>query len=162
MRPSLEIYPDSVPIIWQRVRRTCDVTFRYVIKKYLGVIFDDYAEFPDLYLHQLHTQHMLGKSRLHLIPTPLYHNLYQTIRALRDRRRPPLGLINHPMQPAYHIAFAVIPLMFISGSDRVLPVTRHWLGMLKKLESPRLDYQAELDYLRHCTKQAWKDFCYGM
>ena len=39
LRPSLEIYPDSVPIIWQRVRRTCDVTFRYVIKKYLGVIF---------------------------------------------------------------------------------------------------------------------------
>ena len=162
LRPSIDIYPDSIPAIWQQVRQACDITFRYVIEKHLGISFSNYADFPDLYLHQLRIQNKMEKSPLRFILGPLYHNLFQTVRALRDRRWPPIGLIAHPMQPAYHITLAVVPLMFIHSSDSVLPVARRWLGMLRKLEPSRNDYQTELDYLRCCTKQAWKDFCYGM
>lgn len=162
LRPSLDLYPDPMPLTLQRVRQACDATFRYVIEKDLGFSFDGYAEFPALYLSQLRRQNKLGKSWLRPLPAPLAQNLLLVLKFLRARRWPPLGLITHPALPAYQVVFAVIPLLFLEGSDDVLQEARHWLGRLRNLEPPRDERQAEQAYLRHCTVQAWKDFCYGM
>ena len=159
LRPSLDLYPEPMAVIWEQVRQACDVTFRYVIEKYLGFSFGSYAEFPARYLKQMQAQDKLGGSKF----APLSQNLYLMLRLLRDRRRPSLRLITDATYPAYQIAFSVVPLLFLGGQDEhVLQAARHWLGKVSELKSPQVDPLAERDYLQRCTVQAWKDFCYGM
>jgi hypothetical protein len=161
LRPSLDLYPDPMPMTWHQVQRACDATLRYVTEKYLGFSFGSYAEFPERYLSQLEAQNKLGKSWLRPLPDPFAQNLFLILKLLRDRRRPPLGLITHATYPAYQIVFSVIPLLFV-GSSEVLQEARRWLGKVSRLEVTRAENRAEWDYLRDRTVQAWKDFCYGM
>jgi hypothetical protein len=161
LRPSLDLYPDPMPMTWHQVQRACDATLRYVTEKYLGFSFGSYAEFPERYLSQLEAQNKLGKSWLRPLPDPFAQNLFLILKLLRDRRRPPLGLITHATYPAYQIVFSVIPLLFV-GSGEVLQEARRWLGKVSRLEVTRAENRAEWDYLRDRTVQAWKDFCYGM
>jgi len=159
LRPSFDLYPEPMPLIWEQVKQACDVTFRYVIEKYLGFSFSSYAEFPARYLQQMQAQDKLGRSPF----APLSQNLYLVLRLLRDRRRPPLRLITDATYPAYQIAFSIVPLLFLGDQDeQVLQAAHHWLGKVSELSSPRTDALAERDYLQRCTVQAWKDFCYGM
>ncbi len=153
LRPSLDLYPEPMPTIWHQVKQACDATFRYVIENYLGFSFHSYAEFPDSYLNRVQNKTTS--------PAPLTQNLLHLLRCLRARRRPPMSLIC-AAYPAHQIVFAVIPLLFLGDGDGVLPEARRWLEKVCQLEAPRAEYQAELNYLRNCTLQAWRDFCYGL
>lgn len=150
LRPSLDLYPEPMPVVWHQVRQACDATFRYVIENYLGFSFHSYAEFPGHYLNQLQNKRPL--------PTPLAQNFLHVLRFLRARRRPPLSLIR-AAYPAHQIVFSVIPLLFLEDG---VAEARRWLEKVCPLEAPRAEHQAELDYLRGCTLQAWRDFCYGL
>lgn len=161
LRPSLDLYPEPMPLIWQQVKVACDATFRYVIAKYLGFSFGSYAEFPERYLSQLGAQNKIGKSRLGIVPAPLSQNLLLVLRLLRDRRRLPLRLVAYTTYPAYQVVFSVVPLLFLENSDDVLQEARRWMRKIRYIETRRTDPQAEWDYLRRCTGRAWKDFCYG-
>jgi hypothetical protein len=162
LRPSLDLYPEPISVVWQRVRQACDATLRYVIERYLGFSFSSYAEFPERYLNQLVMQNRLGKSRLGLLPAPLAQNLFLILKLLRARRFPPASLITYAPYPAYQVVFSVIPLVFLGGDDGVLRAARRWLERVSRLDAPRPAYEAEWDYLQGCTVQAWKDYCYGL
>lgn len=163
LRPSLDLYAEPVPLIWERVKQACDVAFHYVMEKYLSLSFDTYAEFPERYLDQLRERGKLGKSWLRPLPAPFSQNLFLALKLLRDRQLASLRLITHATNPAYQVVFSVIPLLFLWDRDRaVLQEARRWLGQVRRLEAPVADGRAEWDYLRACTVQAWKDYCYGM
>jgi len=76
LRPSLALYSEPMPLIWQQVQQACDATLRYVVEKYLDISFHSYAEFPARYLSQLRVKNKLGKSRLRPLPAPLSQNLF--------------------------------------------------------------------------------------
>lgn len=162
LRPSLDLYPEPMPVIWQQIRQACDVTLRYVIERYLGFSFNSYAEFPEHYLSQLKMQNKLGKSWLRPLPAPLSQNLFLILRLLRARRSPPLGIITNATYPAHQIVFSVVPLVFLESGDEVLQVARHWLGKVICLDSPRSEHLVEWNHLQGRTMQAWYNFCYGM
>ncbi len=162
LRPSLNLYPEPMTVIWQQVKQACDATLSYVIERYLGFSFSSYAEFPERYLSQLKIQNKIGMSRLWPLPAPLSQNLFLILKSLRARRCPVLGLITHATYPAYQIVFSVVPLVFLGSGEEVLREAHRWLGKVSRLEAPRVEHQAEWDYLRGCIVQAWKDFCYGM
>ncbi len=162
LRPSLDLYPEPMPLMWDQVKQVCDVTLRHVVKKYLGFSFDSYAEFPSQYLSQLRMQNKIMENPFKPLPAPISQNLLLILKLLRDRRRPPLRLITSPTNPAYQIVFSVVPLAFLEGNDEVLKEARRWLGKVRALDAPRAEHQAEWDYLQASTLKAWKDFCYGM
>ncbi len=164
LRPSLEWYSESLPLLWQQVKQVVDVVLRYVVERYLTFAFDTYAEFPERYLSRLQAQGKLGKSRIRPLPAPFSQNLFLILRLLRDGRIPSLGLITHATYPAYQIVFSVIPLLFLWNGEDSAPLreARYWLKQVYRLKAPGADRWTEWDYLRMCAVQAWKDFCYGM
>ncbi|MBN1219972.1 MAG: hypothetical protein JXM69_13675 [Anaerolineae bacterium] len=161
LQPSLDLYPESMPILWQLVRQACDASFRYVIEKYLKFSFDGYVEFPERYLSQIVAQNKISKRQLWLLPAPLDEQLLLALEFLRARRRPSFRLTLSPTQSTYHIVFAVIPLLFLEDNIQVRREARRWLEMLGYLKPPYADDQTEQAYLSRCVVQAWKDFCYG-
>jgi len=161
LRPYCELYREPVSQLWQQVRQACDATLRYVIEKYLSFSYNNYAEFPQLYLDQL-LQNRLEDSRISRLLARLSQNLLLSLKFVRARRCPPVGLFTQWTYPAYQIVYSLVPLMFLSSDEAELQETRHWLKKLARLESPRADYHAEWNYLRNCTVHAWKDLCYGM
>jgi hypothetical protein len=163
LRPSLDLYPEPMPLIWRQVKQACDATFRYVTEKGLGFSFDDYAEFPQRYLSQLRALNKLGKSPLPPLPTPLAQNLFLMIRLLRARRLPPPGLITHATYPAHQIAFSVIPLAFLGDNEEVLQEAHRWLETIRPSKAPRgSGTVSHWHRLQAQMMQAWKDYCYGM
>jgi hypothetical protein len=163
LRPSLDLYPEPMPLIWQQVKHICDATFRYVIEKGMGFSFDDYVEFPQRYLNQLRARNKLGKSWLPPLPAPLAQNLFLTLKLLRARQLPPPALLTQATYPAHQIVFSVIPLAFLGNSMEVLNEARRWLGKICHFEAPGdADMATQWDHLKKCTMRAWKDYCYGM
>jgi len=163
LRPSLNLYSEPMTVTRQQIKQACDATLRYVIEKYLGFSFNSYAEFPERYLSQLKIQNKIGKSRLWPLPAPLSHNLFLILKSLRARRCPVLSLLTHATYPAYQIVFSVVPLVFLGSGEEVLREAHRWIKKVSRLdEALRVEHQTEWDYLRGCTVQAWKDFCYGM
>lgn len=164
LRPSLEWYSESLPLLWQQVKPAVDVALRYVIETYLTFSFDTYAEFPERYLGRLRAQGKLGRSWIRPLPAPFSQNLFLSLRLLRDGRVPFLGLITHATYPAYQIVFSVIPLLFLWNGEDSAPLreARYWLKQVCRLKISGAASWTEWDYLRMCAVQAWKDFCYGM
>ncbi len=162
LRPERECYEQPIEATWQQVNKACDASFRYVITKYLGLEFDDYAQFPELYRRELLVQRKLTQRYLPLVPAPLSQNLFVSLRYLHDHRRLPLRLIACGNYPAYQIVFSVIPLMFHGAGSDVCGTARRWLGRVMRLGPCRVGEREERRYLQGCTVQAWKDYCYGL
>ena len=161
LRPALDLYPETLPVLWQQVKQVCSATLSYVVEEYLGFSCNNYSEFPQLYLSRL-VQNKLASNPIPLLPAPLLQNLLLGLKFLRDRRCPPLGLFTHAAYPAYQIIYSVVPLVFLGSSKQVLQEARRWLSRVIRLDPPRVDDQGEWDYVRKRTVQAWKEMCYGL
>jgi hypothetical protein len=163
LRPSMHLYPEPMPVIWEQVRQACDSTLRYVIERYLEFSFDGYVEFPERYLSQLRALDKLGGSWLPPLPPPLAQNLLVILRLMRERRWPALGLISNATYPAYQIVFSVVPLAFLECGEEALREGYRWLGKICHLRLPRgAETAKQWSHLQLCTLRAWRDYCYGM
>lgn len=160
LRPSLQVYPEPLPVLWHQVQQICAAALSYVIGKYLGFFYDDYAEFPQLYLSAL--EHRRKRDQRSLLPAHVSQNLLLMLKFVRARRAPPIGILTHAALPVWQIVYSTIPLLFLGSSGTVLQEARRWLGQVTRLDPPRAEYKAEWNYLRGRAVQAWRDLCYGM
>lgn len=157
--PKKGIYMESISKLWFDSVEICDRIFRYVIKKDMGIAFDTYSEFQELYI-----KHAKVKNEYHrgTISSPIYINtkiLFRSHKFLSSK------VIRRYGTSWEHLIYSIIPLIFFSLSrsgyiDRgQLGQARITLSIFKKLNQPHKDALVEWEYIKNQTFNLWHNIC---
>ncbi|MCP4536937.1 MAG: nucleotidyltransferase domain-containing protein [Chloroflexi bacterium] len=167
LRPTLDLFPGDTTSLWLRVSTAVDVVFRHLMAKELGISFDSYAQFPELFLKHAQVQASYNLYRLWPLPVPLDQKLVNAIKYLRQRRCPPRGYLTHFSITANLIVFALTPLLFQSWSENDALLTKNdleikrWLTVIGYQDMSFSDAKTERQALYQYLLWAWKNFCYN-
>ena len=149
---------------WFDAAKICNLVFRYVIKKDMGIEFKDYLEFQEKYRgHQEIRTYSRGF---------LYHPLYQNLRSavkmwVSEDKIPKIKLIRKSKAPLAHVIYSIIPLLYfaLSESDNPDEILVRKAGniislFLGKNVSKNPNPLEEWRYTTEKTISLWRVMCY--
>ncbi|MEL7604287.1 MAG: hypothetical protein AAGU77_14110, partial [Bacillota bacterium] len=156
LRPAEHLYSETVREGWQQIIPICGAVFRHLSEQGMNMRFDDYPDFPRLYLQKTAEPAGFRSAALRL-PKKLLE-AYRAVGAHGSVRS--LYLRHFASQ----IVYSAVPLLFLSYGAKqcatYLREARKLLMKLADLEPPLEDLSAEWDYLRKKVFALWKMYCY--
>ena len=135
---------------WFDTAKICDKVFRYVIKKDMGIEFNDYLEFQEKYLRNI----KIRTDSCGFFTHPMYQNLRSAAKMLIfGHKLPTIKLIQKSMVPWKHVVYSMVPIIYfgLSRSDEVD------YNLLEKVENDLALFKVSSD---HDQNNSWKEWEY--
>lgn len=147
---------------WFNAAELCDKVFRYVIKKDMGIEFNDYLEFQNTYMKNP----KIKKYHSEIVPSYVYQNLIAlTKMAMRHDGFVSSRIITKMRTSWRHSIYSLIPLIYFSiPRDRKineynLNRAREVLSQFKKVEMPNKNGLEDFEYVKKEIINLWSAVC---
>lgn len=149
---------------WFDAAEICDMVFRFVLEKDMGITFDTYLEYHDKYMRYQNT----NPNSLRFFSIPLRQNLRSFVKMWAfGYELPVIKMIQRIMTPWRHEVYSIIPLVYFSLS-RDGDVN---CSMLEKIKANlvfsniskdpfQYDKDDEWMYLKRLMLESWHIICY--
>jgi hypothetical protein len=148
---------------WFDAAKMCDKVFRYVIKKDMGIEFNDYLEFQEKYLRNI----KIRTDSCGFFTHPMYQNLRSVMKMLvLGHRFPTIKQIWKVSIPWTHAVYSMIPIFYfdVSKDGKVdelsLTKTRESLPLLRKLSYSNSKPSQVWEYTMKQALDLWRTVCY--
>ena len=145
---------------WFDTTKICDIVFRYVIKKDMGIEFNDYLEFQERYMkHPKIRTYSNG-----FFSCPIYQNFINTIKmALVYNSFVSFKSLTRIRTPWKHIVYSLIPLIYFNlakykgGNKDCLSEINEFLVLFKKEQNAD---NLNNEYIKKQVLDVWRMVCY--
>ena len=147
---------------WFNTAKICDKVFRYVIKKDMGIEFNDDMDFQNVYIKN----QKIKQYHREIVPFYMYQNLVALLKTAMGNNRFISPKIITKMRTSWrHLIYSLIPLIYFSISrdckinEYYLNRAREVLSQFKKLKGLNKNTLEEFEYVKKGIINLWRDVC---
>jgi len=150
---------------WHDVVEVCDVVFRYIIKKGLGMVFLDYIDFQNKYLHIFQSKQHPFFIHAHERES-IYQNIWYIIKQLLFHYRiASLNFISRLNFAWSHIVYSTIPLVYFNTlkknclNKKYITRLRYVISLLDEKISQNYNLYESHNTVNSILIEYWRELC---